>query len=80
LQRSIEEKSIHIPSSALFPDLYDELTNFSFTYSQKSKQILYSALPGKHDDCVISLSLANKLYTQYHGVHNVKKKIAFRIG
>jgi hypothetical protein len=80
LQRSIEEKAIRIPTTKLFAPLYDELTNFSFSYSQKSKQILYAALPGKHDDTVIALSLANKLYSQYHSVSVPKRKIAFRIG
>lgn len=80
LQRAIEEKTIHIPNNKLFPAMADELINFSFSFSEKTKQILYAALPGKHDDCVISLALANKLYQQYHGTHNIKKKVAFRIG
>jgi hypothetical protein len=78
LQNSIEDKRIKLPSRELMPEIYNELVNYSFTYSEKSKAIIYGGLPGHHDDCVISLALVNKVYTEAH--HSIKPKIKVRFG
>ena len=76
LQNSIEDGRIHLPSKELEPEVYNELTNYSFTFSDKSKAILYNALPGHHDDIVMSLALANKLYVEAN--FSIKPKIKVR--
>jgi hypothetical protein len=78
LQNSIEDKRIKLPSRELMPEVYNELVNYSFSYSEKSKAIIYGGLPGHHDDIVISLSLVNKVYTEAH--HSIKPKIKIRFG
>ena len=78
LQNSIEEKRIKLPSRELEPVYYNELVNYSFTYSDKSSTIMYGALSGSHDDSVISLALVNKVYTEAH--YSVKPKTKFRFG
>lgn len=50
----IEEKSVFIPAEQ---DLIDELENFGVDVSP-SGNLIYSAPPGSHDDCVYSLALA----------------------
>jgi PBSX family phage terminase large subunit len=50
---------IKIPSNTLFPHLRFELDVFSYTYSSKSRSVHYSAPFGLHDDCVMSLAIAN---------------------
>jgi hypothetical protein len=76
LQNSIEEKRIKLPHQQFVPEIYDELVNFSFNYSEKTRAIQYSALPGKHDDIVMSLAFANKLYVEAN--FSIKPKIKVR--
>lgn len=78
LQNSIEDKRIKLPSQKFVPDIYDELVNFSFNYSEKTRAIQYSALPGKHDDIVMSLAFANKLFVEAN--FSIKPKIKVRFG
>jgi hypothetical protein len=78
LQNSIEDKRIKLPSRELMPEVYNELVNYSFSYSEKSKAIIYGGLPGHHDDIVVSLALVNKVYTEAH--HSIKPKIKVRFG
>ena len=54
---AFQEQKLSIPTDKLFPDLYDELCDFSFKYSTKSRKIIYGARTG-HDDCVLSLALS----------------------
>ena len=77
LQNSIEDKLITLPTQNFYPEIYDELVNFSFTYSEKTRSIIYAALTGKHDDCVISLALANKAYTDANHKKKLKPKVYF---
>ena len=77
LQNSIEEKRIHLPSRQLMEEVYNELVNYSFTYSEKSKAVIYGALPGAHDDIVISLALTNKVYTDAHHKIRLKPRVFF---
>jgi hypothetical protein len=78
LQNSIEDKRIKLPTQNFMPEIYDELVNFSFNYSEKTRAIQYSALPGKHDDIVMSLAFANKLFVEAN--FSIKPKIKVRFG
>jgi hypothetical protein len=78
LQNSIEDKRIKLPSRELMPEIYNELVNYSFSYSEKSKAIIYGGLPGHHDDCVISLALVNKVFTEAH--YKIKPKVRVMFG
>lgn len=52
--------NIHIPNKDLYPALHQELNTYTFTYSPKTRRIIYSAITGFHDDCVMSLAIALK--------------------
>lgn len=78
LQNSIEDKRIKLPSRELMDEVYTELVNYSFTYSEKSKAIIYGGLPGHHDDIVISLALVNKVFTEAH--YKIKPKVRLMFG
>ena len=77
LQTSIDEQRIMLPDHTINPDLYNELADFSFTYSEKTRAIIYAALPGRHDDCVIALALANKAYVDANHKLRLKPKVFF---
>jgi len=77
LQKKIEQKEIAIPHFTFDKIIYDELNNFSFTYSAKSKQIIYGAMSG-HDDAVMALGLVTKLVHDYHSVE-AKPKLGYKI-
>lgn len=51
------ERSIQVPTSELFPALYNELKVFTFEYNPKTRNIRYGAMSGHHDDCVMSLAI-----------------------
>ena len=53
------EGNIKIPDRKLFAPLYDELGYFTYDYNPKTRSIKYGHPSGLHDDCVISLALAN---------------------
>lgn len=53
-----QEEKIKIPTKEFFPHYYNELEDFGFSYSPKSKKVIYGAVSG-HDDCVMSLAIAN---------------------
>lgn len=55
----IQEQDIHLPTIEFFPHYVDEMNTFSFTYSPKTRRVMYGSLPGCHDDCVMSLAIAN---------------------
>lgn len=77
LQTAIEDKLISIPHFNLNKTIYEELNNFSFSYSAKTKTIQYGALSGTHDDAVIALALTTKLWQQHHG--KSKPKLSYKI-
>jgi len=77
LQTAIEEQLISIPHSNLDKTIYEELNNFSFSYSPKTKQITYQALAGCHDDAVISLALTTKLWREHHST--AKPRLSYKI-
>lgn len=55
----LNAETVKIPSAELFPSLRFELDIFEYNYSPKSRTIQYSAPNGFHDDCVMSLAIAN---------------------
>lgn len=54
----MNEGKLKLPSQTLNPDLYKELSVFTYEYSPKTRRVKYGAPSGFHDDCVISLALA----------------------
>lgn len=66
-QKYIEEliyafsnSEIAIPTNKLSPQLHLELDVFEMSFSEKTRQTVYRAREGFHDDFIISLSLVNK--------------------
>ena len=63
----IQEMVLTLPSKQLFPALYHELNAFTYKISATGT-VTFNAPSGYHDDCVMSLMLANearkKLFTQ----------------
>ena len=55
-----ENMNIRIPSNILFPPLFQELSSFTYKYNPRTRTVKYEAPTGIHDDCVISLALANE--------------------
>jgi PBSX family phage terminase large subunit len=54
----INEDKLLLPNQTLNNDLYNELSQFTYEYSPKSRKVRYGAPSGFHDDCVISLALS----------------------
>ena len=50
---------VRIPSETLFPPLQFELSIFEYEYSPKTRTLRYNAPAPFHDDCVMSLAIAN---------------------
>lgn len=55
----MNEDTIGIPDTHLFPALLGELEVFTYEYNPKTRNIRYGHPSGLHDDCVISLAIAN---------------------
>ena len=55
----MNEDTIGIPDSHTFPALLSELEVFTYEYNPKTRNIRYGHPSGLHDDCVISLAIAN---------------------
>lgn len=55
----LNEGNLMIPSKKVFNPLYQELETFTYDYNPKTRAIKYGHPTGLHDDCVISLALAN---------------------
>ena len=62
LMADIEDMNLELPSLDLFPPLGDELEIFEYEVLPSGK-IRYSHPSGFHDDCVISLAIANSCRT-----------------
>lgn len=56
---SLNENKLVLPTANLNPDLYRELTTFTYEYSPKTRRVKYGAQSGFHDDMVMSLALSN---------------------
>ena len=50
---------VYIPNEELFAPLQFELGIYEYDYSPKARSIRYNAPPSFHDDCVMSLAIAN---------------------
>ena len=55
----LNQDGIKIPNETLFPALSHELGIFSYEYNPRSRQVRYGAPAPHHDDCVMSLAIAN---------------------
>lgn len=55
---AIQEGEIKLPTKALFSAISDEMDTFSYSYSPKSRKIVYGAINGANDDTVMSLAIA----------------------
>ena len=55
----MNEVNVTIPDAKLFEPLIRELEVFTYEYNPKTRSIRYGHPQGLHDDCVISLALAN---------------------
>jgi hypothetical protein len=55
---AMNEQKITLPTKDLNPDLYRELSVFTYDWSPRSRKVKYGAPSGSHDDCVISLAIA----------------------
>ena len=55
----MNEDTIGIPGSHLFSPLLSELEVFTYEYNPKTRSIRYGHPSGLHDDCVMSLAIAN---------------------
>ncbi len=55
----LQTGTIQLPIEKLFPELKNEMDNFTFVYSKKTRTIFYGAISGMHDDCVMSLDICN---------------------
>ena len=53
------ESSIKIPNKDLYPPLIHELELFSYEYNPRTRSVRYAAPAPHHDDCVMSLAIAN---------------------
>lgn len=55
----IQSQELMLPSKDLFPALYNELNAYTYKLGSNG-QLTFSAPNGMHDDCVMSLMLANE--------------------
>jgi len=60
LSVAFQNFEIKIPKQEVFPFLYQELNLFAYTYNAKTRSVKYGAPQGHHDDCVMSLALAEE--------------------
>ncbi len=63
LNASINKGTIFLPRFAI--EIREELLNYQMNHTPTKKLPSYSAPSGRHDDCVISLALANYIYCNY---------------
>ena len=54
----LNKGDMKLPSETLFPSLYNELKQFSYEYSPRTRRVSYRAIQGGHDDTIISLALS----------------------
>jgi hypothetical protein len=54
----LNEEKLRLPTQDLNPDLYRELSVFTYEYSPKTRRVKYGAPSSFHDDMVMSLALA----------------------
>ena len=74
---AIEKEAIKLPTKEFYKPMFQELTDFTFNISPKSKTIQYSAPSGLHDDCVISLALAVRGFSERYMKSKPKVRVFF---
>jgi hypothetical protein len=60
---AIQEQSLELPSQTLFPYLYAELNAYTYKLNATGT-VSFSAPSGLHDDCIMSLMMANEARTK----------------
>ena len=66
LIHDIEEANITLPSKQLMPHIYNELSAYTYKVNTNGN-LTFSAPNGTHDDCVMSLMLANLARSEVFG-------------
>jgi hypothetical protein len=69
----LNKGEMKLPSEHLFQPLYNELKQFTYEYSPKTRRVSYRAISGGHDDTIISLALS------LHSLRNKKTKGSYFI-
>lgn len=59
LCENLNTGDLFLPTRDLNPTLFTEMESFELTFNQQTRQIKYGARPGRHDDTVMALALAN---------------------
>lgn len=57
-------EKLRLPTEQTFQPLYGELQNFTYSYSPTTRKVIYKAIDGSHDDCIMSLAIALHSYKQ----------------
>jgi hypothetical protein len=57
-------EKLRLPTQQTFQPLYGELQNFTYSYSPTTRKVIYKAIDGSHDDCIMSLAIALHSYKQ----------------
>lgn len=69
----LNKGDMKLPTETLFQPLYNELKQFTYEYSPKTRRVSYRAISGGHDDTIISLALS------LHSLRNKKTKGSYFI-
>jgi len=69
----LNEGKLVLPNESLCSALYNELKSFTYTYSPRTRNIIYGASQGAHDDTIMSLAMA------YNALKNKQKKGVYHI-
>ncbi len=56
----LNEEKLKLPTQTLNPELWQEMSVFTYEYSPKTRKVKYGSPNGFHDDMVMSLALANE--------------------
>ena len=56
----LNEEKLKLPTQTLNPELWQEMSVFTYEYSPKTRKVKYGSPSGFHDDMVMSLALANE--------------------
>jgi len=69
---AFQNGELKIPHKDFFPFYMDELSDFGFTYSPKTRKVIYNSVTG-HDDTVMSLAIAYHAlkYGASKGIYNI---------
>jgi len=57
---ALNEDKLKLPTQTLNPELWQEMSVFTYEYSPRTRKVKYGSPNGFHDDMVMSLALANE--------------------